>query len=76
MSDHRPVDQDIRHKIESRLDKTFIVNAGAGTGKTTLFVSRIMSLITTGKTTIDQVAAITFTRAAAGVLRERIGTGL
>ena len=44
---------------------------GAGSGKTTAMVGRMVELIRTGTATVDQIAAVTFTRKAAGELRER-----
>ncbi|MDO8472291.1 MAG: UvrD-helicase domain-containing protein, partial [Dehalococcoidia bacterium] len=68
----KPVDQEQRQRIESALEQTFFVEAGAGTGKTTSMVARIANLITTGKATIDSLAAITFTEAASAELRDRM----
>ena len=48
------------------------VEAGAGTGKTTSMVSRVVNLIGSGVTTVDKIAAITFTNSAASELQERI----
>ncbi len=48
------------------------VEAGAGTGKTTLLVARILAGLVSGKLTIDRLAAITFTRRAAAELRARL----
>ena len=66
-----PLDQNQRDRITSGLDETLFVEAGAGTGKTEALVSRIVALITTGRATINGVAAITFTELAAAELRER-----
>ena len=52
------------------------MEAGAGTGKTTSLVNRILELVVSGTTTLDRVAAITFTEAAAAELRDRIRTEL
>ncbi len=71
-----PSDQEHRERIESALDETLFVEASAGTGKTTALVSRVVSLVAEGKATIDQVAAITFTEAAAAELRDRVRQGL
>ncbi|HEY1988533.1 MAG TPA: UvrD-helicase domain-containing protein [Acidimicrobiales bacterium] len=65
-------DQAAREKIGSQLDASQFVEAGAGTGKTTALVARILRLVTSGEATIDQVAAITFTDAAAAELRDRV----
>ena len=68
----RHEDQPARERIINSLDETLFVEAGAGTGKTTSLVGRIVSLISRGKTTIERIAAITFTEAAASELRDRV----
>ena len=67
-----PQDEDIRRRINDELDQNLYVEAGAGTGKTSSLVNRIVALISSGRTTLDRVAAITFTDAAASELRDRI----
>jgi ATP-dependent helicase/nuclease subunit A len=67
-----PVDAAARDAIRDRHDATLFVEAGAGTGKTTALVDRVVSLIARGRVTIRELAAITFTEAAAGELRDRI----
>ena len=67
-----PPDQAARVEIRSHLDASQFVEAGAGTGKTSSLVARILELVATGEATIDQVAAITFTDAAAAELRDRV----
>ena len=76
MSDFVPVDQENRKRITDSLDETLFVEAGAGTGKTSKLVERIINLIRRGRTTIDRIAAITFTEAAAAELRERVRQAL
>ena len=71
-----PQDNTERERIATSLDETLFVEAGAGTGKTTSLVDRILELVGGGATTLDRVAAITFTEAAAAELRDRIRTGL
>ena len=71
-----PADQRHRDRIEHSLDETLFVEASAGTGKTTALVSRVVSLIAEGKATVDRIAAITFTEAAAAELRNRVRQGL
>lgn len=68
----QPSDQDVRYVIQKDLDETLFVAASAGTGKTHSLVGRIVNLITTGTTTLDRIAAITFTEAAAAELRDKI----
>ncbi|SRR5579884_381411 len=67
----RPADQDIRDRLRSELGTTFFVEAGAGTGKTQELVERIASLVASG-VTMEHIAAITFTDAAAAELRGRV----
>ena len=71
-SGFEPIDQKVRKRIANDLDETLFVEASAGTGKTTSLVSRIVNLVATGRATLDRIAAITFTEAAAAELRDRI----
>ena len=71
-----PVDQQARSTIGERLDETLFVEASAGTGKTHSLVERLVNLVATGAATLDRVAAITFTEAAAAELRDRARQGL
>ncbi|HET9948585.1 MAG TPA: UvrD-helicase domain-containing protein, partial [Longimicrobiales bacterium] len=43
----------------------------AGSGKTTELVGRMVALVESGTATVDEIAAVTFTRKAASELRER-----
>jgi ATP-dependent exoDNAse (exonuclease V) beta subunit len=65
-------DSGARDRIRSALDSTLVVVAGAGTGKTTALVGRIVELVRTGRASLGEIAAITFTEAAAAELRQRI----
>ena len=67
-----PVDDEARARVRSDLDSTLVVVAGAGTGKTTALVGRIVELVRTGRATLREIAAITFTEAAAAELRLRV----
>src|SRR4051812_24440701 len=67
-----PADQAARDRIRIDHDNTLFVVAGAGTGKTTALVSRVVALVAEGRTELDDLAAITFTEAAAAELRDRI----
>jgi len=68
-------DQRERDLIATALDRTLVVEAAAGTGKTTALVNRIVNVIRSG-VDVDQIVAVTFTEKAAGELklklRERI----
>ncbi|MDI3339804.1 MAG: UvrD-helicase domain-containing protein [Sphaerobacter sp.] len=70
--DHRPVDQATRDAIRGVLDRNFFVEAGAGTGKTTVLVDRIVAILRSGYATVDELVVITFTRLAAAELATRI----
>jgi ATP-dependent helicase/nuclease subunit A len=65
-------DQDDRILIRDGLDETVIVEAAAGTGKTTELVSRILNVLAGGRARIEQIVAVTFTEKAAGELKLRI----
>jgi ATP-dependent helicase/nuclease subunit A len=73
--DHEAEDRATREIIRSSLDETLFVEAGAGTGKTTALVDRVVSLVVGGRP-IDRIVAITFTERAAAELRDRIRGGL
>src|SRR5688572_12117736 len=61
-----------RELIASELDKTLIVEAAAGTGKTTELVGRIVALIRNQRAAIGQIVAVTFSEKAAGELKLRL----
>ena len=66
-----PPDQEARDRIREDLERTLLVEAGAGSGKTTSLVDRMVALVQSGACTVDQIAAVTFTRKAAAELRQR-----
>lgn len=53
-----------------------LVLAGPGTGKTTTLVEVVVDRIASGELTADQILVLTFSRKAAGELRERIARRL
>jgi ATP-dependent helicase/nuclease subunit A len=65
------IDREARRKIVEELDRTFFVEAGAGSGKTKSLVDRMIALLSAGRCTIATLAAVTFTRKAAAELRGR-----
>jgi ATP-dependent helicase/nuclease subunit A len=65
-------DEAARIRVRTELDQTFLVEAGAGTGKTQLLVDRIENLIRSGRARMRNIVAITFTEKAAVELRVQI----
>jgi len=61
-----------RELIATELDQTLIVEAAAGTGKTTELVGRIVALIANAHATIGQIVAVTFSEKAAGELKLKL----
>lgn len=73
-----PIDNDIRESAVIEQDKNIVVTAGAGTGKTTLLVNRILHLLLghkrfqTEESPIIRIAAMTFTEKAASDMKIRL----
>jgi ATP-dependent helicase/nuclease subunit A len=65
-------DAEQREVIEKALDVNVLVEAAAGTGKTTALVGRIVAALATGHARLDRIVAVTFTEAAAGELKLRL----
>lgn len=70
-----PPDHTARVRIRTALDETLFVEAGAGSGKTTALVDRLVALVAAG-VELRHVAAITFTEKAAAELRARVRAAL
>jgi len=74
MSNHFPkelIDQKAREKIIKEINHNILVEASAGSGKTSSLIHRMSALIKSGKFKVNEIAAITFTRKAAIELKER-----
>ncbi len=69
-------DLDARRAATTVFDRNIVVLAGAGTGKTSLLVERVLNLVGSGRCELEKLAAITFTEKAAAELRFRIAEGL
>jgi ATP-dependent helicase/nuclease subunit A len=72
MSEERLVDERERRRATNDLDSSLCVEAGAGTGKTTLLVDRYLSIISSGGARCVEIVAITFTEKAAGEMKYRL----
>ncbi len=66
-----PPDQTARLRIREDLERSFLVEAGAGSGKTTSLVDRMVALVRNRACEVKEIAAVTFTRMAAAELRQR-----
>jgi ATP-dependent exoDNAse (exonuclease V) beta subunit len=60
-----------RERIRNSLDESLIVEASAGTGKTSELIRRIVRVLAAG-TPVHQIVAVTFTHKAAGELKIRL----
>jgi ATP-dependent helicase/nuclease subunit A len=65
-------DRAARERIANDLDANLVVEAAAGTGKTTVLVARVVNLLASGKVNVDQLVVITFTEKAAAELATRV----
>ncbi len=70
------LDGEARERIRHSLGETLIVEAAAGTGKTTELVHRIVNVLAGGHAAVDRIVAVTFTEKAAGELKLRLRAGL
>ena len=66
------IDTEARELIVKDFDNTLFVDAGAGSGKTTAMVSRIISVLINGFADVQEIAAITFTNEGAASLKSKI----
>ena len=67
-----------QRKVINIRNRNLLVSAAAGSGKTAVLVERIVSLITDKEhpVDVDRLLITTFTKAAAGEMKERIGKAL
>ncbi len=61
-----------QHEAITTHDRSTVVTAGAGTGKTFVLVQKYIDLIGTKKIPVPQILALTFTDKAAAEMKERI----
>jgi ATP-dependent exoDNAse (exonuclease V) beta subunit len=66
------VDAPARERIRRSLDESMVVEAAAGTGKTSELVARLVEVLAEGRGRVQSVVAVTFTEKAAGELKLRL----
>ena len=54
------------------VDKSIVISANAGSGKTSTMVNRLVSIIQNKLANIDEILALTFTRSAATEMKQRL----
>ena len=74
--EREPGDQSTRTQLLEELDTTFVVEAAAGTGKTTVLVERIVMMVRKGRAKLSEIISVTFTEKAAGEMKLRLRTRL
>ncbi len=72
MNGFRPVDEEARARTRGDHAASLVLEAGAGTGKTTLLVERIEAMVRAGTARLDEIAAVTFTENAATTMKLRL----
>ena len=68
---HQLPDAESRYRALTAIDQSLVVEAGAGTGKTTILAGRIAVLLARGKNP-ENIVAVTFTESAASELLLRV----
>src|SRR5258708_127953 len=69
-------DQPGRDRIRDDLETTLVVEAAAGTGKTSALIGRILSGIVSRRVSLAKTVAVTFTEFAAGELKLRLRSAI
>lgn len=73
---NEPIDQDVRNRIIKQTGESHFVTAGAGAGKSTSIIERIITLIcdpdSPKRIRMNQLVAVTFTEKAAAELRHKL----
>ena len=61
-----------QHRAIDTIDKSILVSAAAGSGKTAVLVERIINIIVQGRADVDRMLVVTFTNAAASEMRLKL----
>jgi ATP-dependent helicase/nuclease subunit A len=68
----KPPDAAAREAAETHIDSHMLLEAGAGSGKTTVLVARYKHIVGVTDAGVERVAAVTFTNKAAREMKERL----
>lgn len=71
-SPHSPIEEEAQRLAIETDDRSVVVSAGAGSGKTQVLAERFAYLVKAGKAGVDEILTITYTRKAAREMKERI----
>lgn len=63
-------------KAIETLDKSVLVSAAAGSGKTSVLIERIIRIILEGRANVDEMLVVTFTNAAASEMKLRLANAI
>ncbi len=63
-------------KAIETVDRSVLVSAAAGSGKTTVLIERIIRIILEGRANVDEMLVVTFTNAAASEMRLRLARAI
>ncbi|MDP6776185.1 MAG: UvrD-helicase domain-containing protein, partial [Candidatus Latescibacteria bacterium] len=69
-------DEQARKRAATDTDHDICLSAGAGSGKTSVLIQRLIHLLTEGHAELRQIVAITFTEKAAAELKTRLSEKL
>ena len=69
-------DEEARRIAVCDIERDICLSAGAGSGKTTVLIDRLIYLLAEGRADLHQIAAITFTEKAAAELKTRLSAAL
>lgn len=65
-------EKNIREDIQKDFQNSYLIEAGAGAGKSTLIIERIVNQVIKNKIRLKRIVAITFTKNAGNELEERL----
>ena len=67
---------DVQKKAILDRDKNMLISASAGSGKTSVLIERIKDIIRKHEADVTEILVVTFTKAAASEMKERLTTKL